>query len=204
MIKERTTQPNIKARKEYLDIVEDTPTVVRIPRTRKKVRLTGIKCGTMQYLTKLWVERDLAAVKVEEGSEVLKDLAVAPLFSVKEACILVLNSYWKLKLIYPVMWRWWAYVREFTEEQMTPIIEEGKKKLPLEARYNNTMYSLDMRTDEMTMTKKQGERYRAELLSGVQLLSSKTSPSTEGQEGSSSASIPSLDGATIGSLHSLR
>ena len=189
---------------EYLDIVEDTPSVVAIPQTKKKVKLTATKPGTMRALTRLWLERDMAALKMENSSDVLKSMAVSPTFSVREACILILNSYWKLKLIYPLMWRWWAYVRGFTEAQMSPIIREGKKKLPLRAHYGNMVFSMDMREDMMTMTKKQAEQYQAELLLAEKRRSLKTSPNTGAQGDSSSVSTPSQGGVTIGSLQSLK
>lgn len=201
---EKTRQPDIQARKEYYDLIENKPTEVTIPGTRRKVRLTGIKPGTMRWLTGLWIERDLASARVSSGGEVLKDLCIEPLFAIKEACILSLNSYWKLKLLYPLVWRWWAYVWQYTESQMTPIIAEGKKKLQHKAHYENMIFSLDMRTDQMTMTKRQAEQYQAELLSAGKQLSSRTSQSTEGQGRSFSDLFQSLAGAMSGNSPSPR
>lgn len=175
----KTNQPDTRAKMEYLDIHEDAPVTVTIPGTKRKVRLTGVKPGTMIMLTRLWLERDMASANVSEGSETLRDMCKEPFFAIREACILSLNSYWKLRLIYPLKWRWWAYVREYTESQMNPIIMEGKKKLPLKAHYENMIFSLDMRMDMMTMTKRQAEQYRAALLSEEKQHSSKTSRSTE-------------------------
>lgn len=192
-------RPSIGQRKEYFDIVADAPAAVRIPGTRKVVRITGIKPYTMERLTALWLERDLASVEVKDGSDVLKDMAKEPYFAVREACIFVLNSYWKLRLVYPFMWRIWAYLRGYTDSQMEPVILEGKKKLQLEAHWRVMAYSLDMRTDMMMMTKKEAEQYRAELLSAEKLLSLKTFQSMAGQGDSSSVSSPSGTGATAAS-----
>ena len=192
-------QPDLKAREEYFSIVQDAPTAVRIPGTRRVVRLRGVKPYTMERLTALWLERDLAAVKVQKGSDVLKDMAKEPYFAVREACIFALNSYWKLRLLYPIMWRVWAYLRGYTDSQMEPIILEGKKKLQLQAHWSIMAYSLDMRTDMMMLTKKEAEQYRAELLSAEKLLLSRTSRSTAGQGDSSSGSSPSGTGATVAS-----
>lgn len=192
-------RPDIEERKEYFDIVRDTPVVVRIPGTRRKVRITGVKPYTMEKLTEIWLERDLASVKVEGGSDVLKDMAKEPYFAVKEACAFVLNSYWKLRLIYPFKWRVWAYLKGYTDSQMMPIIAEGKKKLQLSAHWTIMAFSLDMRTDTMMMTKKEAEQYRAELLSVGNQPSSRTSRSTEGQDASSVVSSLSETGATAAS-----
>ena len=71
---------------------------------------------------------------------------------------------------------------------MIPIIQEGKKKLPLTAHWMNMAFSVDMRNDWMKMTTKEAKEYQAELLSEMKALSSKNSPNTEEQGDSSSAS----------------
>lgn len=169
---------DIERKKEYLDIVEDTPVKVTIPGTKRTISLRGVKPYTLEALTRVWIERDLASVEVKSGADVLKDMAKEPYFAVKEACLFVLNSYWKIRIWYPIMWRIWAYLFGYTDRQMAPIIAEGKKKLPLEAHWSIMAFSLDMRTDLKMMTKKEAEQYRAELLSAEKLLSSKTSQNT--------------------------
>lgn len=179
-------QPNIEAMMGYNEIVNNVPTNVKIPGTKRVVKLRGVKPYTLERLTQLWLKRD--EVLAKDGSEVLKDLCKEPYFAVKEACLFVLNSYWGIRLVYPFMWRIWGYFRGYTEAQMNPIILEGKKKLPLMAHWNNMAFSVDMRMDWMKMTKKEAEQYRAELLLGASVLSSKSSSSTETPDDSSSAS----------------
>lgn len=161
----------------YNDIVEDKPTYILIPRTRRVLRLAGIKPYTLERLTQLWVERDAALP--ESSGDTLKSMCVEPYFTIKEACLFWLNGYFKIKFLFPIMWRVWAYVREYTEEQMMPIIQEGKKKLQLTAHWTNMAFSVDMRMDWKKMTEKEAEQYRAELLSVANQLSSKSSQNTE-------------------------
>lgn len=156
-------QPTIEQRKEYRDIVNDAVSVVNIPRTRHSVHLRWIKPYTMERITDLWIERDLASAKIEKGEDVLKDLCKEPYFAFKEAALMVLNGDLRIRLFYPLLWRWWAW--RYDESQMLPIIAEGKKKLNLTAHYGVMAYSQDMRTDWMKMTKKEAEQYQAELLS---------------------------------------
>ena len=139
--------------------------------------MRGVRPYTLERLTRLWLERD-AAKAPEDAPETLKSLCTEPYMSVKEAVIFALNSWWKLHLIYPFKWRIWAYLRGYTEEQMMPIIQEGKKKLPLTAHWTNMAFSVDMRTDWVRMTNKEAEQYRAELLSEAKRLSSKSTPVT--------------------------
>lgn len=179
-------QPNIAARRAYNDIVNDKPTIVAIPGTRKRVKVSGMKPYTIERLTRLWCERDVASP--DDSSGTLKSLCIEPYFNVKQAVLMTLNSYWRIRLLFGLRWRIWAYLRGYTEEQMMPIVAEGKKKLPLMAHWTNMAYSVDMRNDWMKMTSKEAEQYRAELLSVASQLSSKSIQSTEGHADSSSDS----------------
>lgn len=193
-------QPDIKARREYFDnVVEDIPEKVRIPGTGKTVRVTGMKPYTMRRLTRLWLERDDMESAKEDSSETMRSLCREPYFAAKEAALIVLNGYWKIRLFWPFLWRWWALWRGWTESQYTPIIAAGKKKVPLTAHWTNMAFSVDMRTDWMTMTRKEAELYRAELLSAASQLSSRSTPSPEGQDGSSSGLSGSGTGSTTAS-----
>lgn len=177
-------QPNNISRNEYGEIVFDIPTKVTIPGTTKVVSLKGVHPYTLERLTQLWLKRDMAMP--ESSSETLKDACIDPYFAVREALLFVLNDYWKIKFFYkPLCW-WWGKVKGYTDEQMLPIILEGKKKLPLTAHWTVMAYSTDMRSDWLKMTKKEAEQYRAELLSVAKQLSSRNSLATEEQEDSSS------------------
>ena len=93
---------------------------------------------------------------------------------------MILNNDIKIRLFYWIYWRWLAF--RYNETQISKVVEEGKKKLPLFAHYEIMVYSLDMRTDAMKMTKKEAEQYRAGLLSEMKQPSSKISQSMEGQD----------------------
>ena len=178
-------QVDFKARQEYHENVFDIPTIVPIKGTSKKVSLRGVKPYTMERLTRLWIERDLASIP-DDSADTLKSLCIEPYFAVKEALLFVLNDYWKIRLFFPFLSWWWGKVKGYTEEQMLPIILEGKKKVQLTAHWSNMAYSVDMRSDWMKMTKTEAEQYRAELLSVSKQLLSKSSPATETQGVSSS------------------
>ena len=177
-----TTQVNGKERRALNEIMFDLPDVVYIPGTRRKVEVSGLHPYTLERLTQLWVERD-ARRYPEDSAETLKSMCIEPYFAIKEACLFVLNGFWKIKLLYPLMWRIWAYIREYTEEQVQPIIEAAKKKVPLTSHWMNMAYSVDMRVDWKKMTEKEAEQYRQELISAAKQLSSNDSQSTESIDG---------------------
>ena len=173
-------QADINARLGLDGVVEDTPTDVVIPGTKKVVKLRGVKPYTLERITKLWLERDAMAIP-DDTASTLKSMCSEPYFAVKEALYFVLNDWWKIKLFHKFLTFWWSKIKGYTEDQMLPIIMEGKKKLPLTAHWMIMVYSTDMRTDMIKMTKKEAEQFRVELLSAANQLLSKNSPATEGQ-----------------------
>ena len=178
------SQVTREARELYDEVMYDVPTRVHIAGTNRYVSVRGIKPYTLERLTRLWVERD-ADTAPDDSASTLKSMCKSPYFTIKEAVLMTLNSYWKIRLLYPLKWRIWAYFRGYTEGQVSGIIQEGKKKLPLTEHWINMAFSVDMRTDWMKMTKKEAEQHRAELLSEVNALSSRSSRSTASGDGES-------------------
>jgi hypothetical protein len=80
--------------------------------------------------------------------------------SAKTAALIVLNNYWKIKCFYPILWRWFFYVKEYTDEQLSEILATGKKKVPYIPFLTNTILVTGMRDTMMTMTKEEAERIR--------------------------------------------
>lgn len=174
----------MQTRGDLADIMDNTPTTVQIPGTKKSVRMRWIKPYTLERLTRVWLERENATERINTGAEVLKDMAIEPYFAFKEAALMILNHDIKIRLFYGLYWRWLAH--RYSENQILQIVEEGKKKLPLMAHYGIMVFTMDMRTDLMKMTKKEVEQYRAELLLVAKQHLSKTSQPTDVLDGGSS------------------
>jgi hypothetical protein len=100
-------QADIKARKELDNIVNDVPTVVVIPGTKKKVKIRGVKPYTLERITKLWLERDSMTIP-DDSASTLKSMCAEPYFAIKEALYFVLNSWWKIKLWHGFLTFWWS------------------------------------------------------------------------------------------------
>lgn len=173
--KEKIGEVSASARAAYADLVFDQAEIVPIRGTRRSVKIRGVRPYTLECLTRLWLERE-GEEPAEDGMGTLQQLCQDPYFSIKQASLFVLNGYWSIRLFHWLVWRWWAYVYQYSEEQMLPIISAGKKKLPLMAFWGNMAYTSDMRTDWVRMTAKEAEVFRQELRSGQNVPSSKTSP----------------------------
>lgn len=150
-------QPNLLARLALDDIMGDRAEVVKIPRSRKKVRLTFVKPYTLERVTSLLLEKEGLEenAKGENADALMRSAAKEPYFNTKLAALYVLNGLWKIRLFWPFLWRWWAYVRQWDEEQIGAVLQAAQKKtLNLSTRlWMNTRLAAAMRTDVMTMTK---------------------------------------------------
>ncbi len=174
-------QPDKKARKAYREIVDNTPTTIAIAGTTRTVQVCGLKPYTIECLTRLWGQREMSIPT--DSADTLKAECTDPYFTIKCACVITINSYWGLRFIYPFKWRIWAFLREYTEAQMEPIIAEGKKKLPLESFWRNMVFLTDMRADWKKMTRKEAETFQAEQISAVKTLLSRSTQPTDVPDG---------------------
>ena len=84
-------------------------------------------------------------------------------FYAKIAAAILLNSYWKIKLLWWLKWRIIYYLQHWTGQDFLNVIIEAKKKAQ-EPTFSLVMaLMMDMTTTWTTMTKKEAEEYRQEL-----------------------------------------
>lgn len=135
--------PSLEDEQLLNEVMEDSLTEVSIKGTNKKYRIGWLKKGTMRKMT---------SVALEKGKD--------DTLSAKIAALIILNNYWKIKFFYPILWRWFFYVKEYTDEQLSEILATGKKKVPYIPFLTNTILVTGMRDTMMTMTKEEAERIR--------------------------------------------
>lgn len=135
--------PSLEDEKLLNDVMEDSVDEVSIKGTNKKYKIGWLKKGTMRKIT---------SVALEDNKD--------DMLSAKTSALIVLNNYWKIKFFYPILWRWFFYVKEYTDEQLSEILSVGKKKVPYIAFLTNTILVTGMKDTIMTMTKKEAERIR--------------------------------------------
>ena len=79
-----------------------------------------MKPGTMRKLTHIMLAKD-------------NDAKV----SCMSAALIILNDFWKIKFLYPILWRWFFYIKQYTDDELFPIIAAGKKKVPAKNFFMN-------------------------------------------------------------------
>ena len=64
-----------------------------------------------------------------------------------------LNGYFKIKFLWRILWRWYFYIRQYGDEELTEVIDMIKKKVPVEGYLKNTISLIEMRETMMQMTR---------------------------------------------------
>lgn len=90
----------------------------------------------------------------------------------RAAAIIVLDGFWKLKFFYWILWRWFYYIRQYDNIQLQPILDVGKKKVPLFQFYKTTISLTEARDTLMQM--------RTEEVEAILLAQSMEQPSQTG------------------------
>lgn len=148
--------------RELMDLNDDSVTVVPIAHTNTKVKIGWIKPYATEQLTKKMIESDLLTSTHE--NDVVKLLGKKSKITAQALSYLILNNFFKIKLFHWIHWRWLYYVKEFTYEQMLPIIIEAKKKIAVE-EYALLMGVLGMMMEsQKTLTKTEARQFHQELL----------------------------------------
>lgn len=145
---EAKTRPTIEQQKDLDDVLENSFEEVSIVGSNKKYNVGWLKRGAIRKISHIMSSND----SVNDDK-----------ISCKISSCIILNGYWSIKLFYWILWRWLYYVKQYGDEQLKPLIEVGKKKVPQIAYYETTISMIGMKDTIMTMTKKEVERFRQEL-----------------------------------------
>lgn len=149
-------------------VLEDKPESVKV--RNGNIRIGDLRKGTLRFIT----DKRLSAS--EDGD---------PKSTSKYAAALVINSWWGLRaffgLWWSIKWRWYYYVKQYTDKELLPLMLASKKKADLAtaAYMMNTTLATGMKDTGMTKTREEAKRIQAENnldRLGQQPKSSPTSP----------------------------
>lgn len=129
-------------------------TIAKIPRTNKTYYVRCLKPSQMEDLAKLIVP---GSDSVSEA--VLKDLKIAS----KAAAIYLLPGFWKRKLMYWLLWRWFYYIKEYDCDQLQPILSAGNGSTPYIDFLRCMSHLVNQKDTQMRMTRGEAEKVMQEL-----------------------------------------
>lgn len=117
---------NNKVENLYNSIVENEADYVSL--RGKKVGIKWIRPGTQRKLSN-------TMLKYKEDDTLQH----------RCAAICVLNSFFKILLFYPILWRWYFFVKEYSASEMYEIFEVSKKKVQQESSLKNMVLLIGVR-----------------------------------------------------------
>ena len=142
---ETQTQPSLESQSIFDSVVDNEKVLVPIIGRNKFYLIGWLHNGAIRKITHIMLEK---------GDE--------RQVSCKCAATIILGTFLKVKLFYWFLWRWFFYVKDYTDLELSGIIEEGKKKLQLNQYYMNTILLTGMKDSIMTMTRTEVERFLQE------------------------------------------
>lgn len=154
-------QPSVEAQRKYQSLVGNDATLVHIRGKEYKIR--WLKKGQIAKLGRVLTGKK--ATDNENGktlSDVDKVISDGQK-ACKAAAIYLLDGYWKLKLCYWFLWRWFYYVKQYDDIELREVLEEGKKKVPLQQFLLTTMSLTGAGDTLMMMRTEEAERILREL-----------------------------------------
>lgn len=137
-------QPNLDIQRELDRLKNERPTVVAIPNTKKTYKIGWMHNKTIRKITSVLNK------KAKDASE--EDVVLC-----KTMALIILNGFWKIMFFYPILWRWFAYVKQYHDYQILPVIEEAKKKAPQIPYLLSMTYLQGLKDTLATMTREEVE-----------------------------------------------
>lgn len=151
-------QPSVAEQRTYASMRDNDATVVTILGTKKKYKIRWAKKGQISKLSRLLIRKGDTDDKDKEEKSILDAVNDDVRLTCKVAAVYILDGYWKLKFRYWFLWRWFYYIRQYDDVQLQPILDEGKKKVPLPQFLIATMSLTEARATLMNMRTEEAER----------------------------------------------
>ena len=161
-------QPSHQTQRKQYEIKNDLPFEVRLgSRTYKCKYLKGKAQDMVSYL-----HLSQKIIDSESPKDILKAMNHNNRIHAKVVAVLILNSYWRLKL-YPFFWRWiyHTYSSKEISEAMQIVMEANGT----EFFFQNTIFLSATNTLKMKLTKQEAEQLLAEQASEKKPASAKSS-----------------------------
>lgn len=172
-------QPSSSEQREYLSLRDNDPTIASIYGTNKKYKIRWLKNCQIEKLDRLFMHKKTSDNEDASDLSTLDEMVEDARIACKVAAVYILDGWIKLKF-YPLLWRWFYFVKQYSAMQLFEILEAGKKKVPLTQFFLVTMSLTEARGTLMTMTMREAERILREQSTA------RNSPTASSSSGSSS------------------
>lgn len=132
-------QPSLDDERQLLSLIDNEPTEVALGDRQITLRMLN---GHAQH--------KITQILLAKGRE--------DMVSCKCVAAARLNGYFKIKFLWWLLWRWYFYIRQYSEADLAQAVAEIKKKIPLTDYLANTTYLIGIRETIMQMNREEVSR----------------------------------------------
>lgn len=150
-------QPTEEEQQNLDEVLEDSVSEVEL--RGRKMKIGWMRKGTLRKISHIMLSDD-------------DEMRV----TTKCAAAMVLNGYWRIKLLWWLLWRKWYYLNQYSDKELSKIIDEGKKKVQVLSYYVNIISLTEMKDTILAMTREEVERYRQGQATAQPTASGKSAP----------------------------
>lgn len=161
----KITQPSVESQRKYASARDNDATIVNVVGTKKSYKIRWLRNIQVEYLSRLLIRKSDTDENDGKNDDPLNVIISDAKLACKAAAIYILDGYWKLKFRYWFQWRWFYYIRQYENAQLQPILDEGKKKVPLTQFLMTTTSLIGAKATLMNMRTEEAERILQELAS---------------------------------------
>ena len=154
-------QPSKATQQQLLNIDRNIGDEITITRSKDKYRIKWLRPYTTNIYTTSCLDADVP--KDVSDKDLAKYAAKKYKLTYKLASYVILNNIWTIKFFHWAHWRWLMWFKQYDNEQLHDIIDEGKKKIDVQNYYLNMVWSIQMMDTMMTLTKKETGQFLQEL-----------------------------------------
>lgn len=141
-------QPTLEQQMAATRMIYDEPDTVEL--RGRKIKMRWINGHATEKVTRVMLageRRSADGYPLSEGMVVCKCAAA-----------LRLNGYWKIRMLWWAVWRWYYYVRQYSEFELLPLIAMAQKKTPVLPYYQAITSLTVLKETRMNMTRQEVER----------------------------------------------
>lgn len=152
MAKKKIEQPNVSQERELASVMYNERDEYQL--RGKTLTMSWLRGSATDKLTRIMLKKERFA---KDGF---------PLDENKVACkcaaAIRLNGYWKILFFWWILWRWYFYIKQYSEFELMPMVELAQKKTPVKEYFELTTLLTGLKETKMMMTRKELERFRTQ------------------------------------------
>lgn len=144
MAKKKINQPTNDEQRDLLNVMINGIDYCEL--RGKKIGLRWTTGETLKKITSVMLDKDGDESKV----------------SCKCAAAIILRGWFKMKMFYWILWRWFYFVKGYGDHELKPLIELAQKKTPVTQYYEVMTLLTGLKITKEIMTREEVQRIQTE------------------------------------------